>query len=81
MMQEKKGDWSLEQTRQMFMDDSEMAKENRQKLCLLCSMDYNIYVMDEEKQESRQLEAEKGGSLGENDWSTGIRWKRGRLSS
>lgn len=61
----KEGGLSLEQTRQMFMEDSEMAKENRQKLCLLCSMDYNIYVMDEEKRENRQLEAEKGGSLGE----------------
>lgn len=61
----KEGGLSLEQTRQMFMEDSEIAKENRQKLCLLCSMDYNIYVMDEEEQENQQMEAEKGGILGE----------------
>lgn len=61
----KEGGLSLEQTRQMFMEDSEIARENRQKLCLLCSMGYNIYAMDEEEQENQRIEEEKGGSLGE----------------
>ena len=61
----KKGGLSLAQTQEMFCGDSEMAVENCQKLCLLCSMDYNFYVMDKEQQEMQEIEGKQGGFKGE----------------